>query len=179
MRPLILAAILGAAVFAQHADEKPSTTKANLGTYRTILEFDVMSAKDAFSRAIGDGLTLRAMRERVVGLSQAGWSVSVTRARTDDNLLYHSLQLRGPHPSQLFAWHFADSEYWGADTPRILPVYGYPLELRIECRECRVTGKDTQGQVTTGNLVFQNEFTAGVVRIGLRRLKSPNPQQIR
>src|SRR5262252_10231784 len=128
MRPLILAAILGAGAFARPSDEKASTTGGNPGTYRTILEFDVISAKDAFSQTVGDGLTLRVERERAVGLSNIGWSLSVTRAHSQNNLLIRGRRWHGPQPSDLLAWHFAGDKHLYDDT-RILPVYEYPLEL--------------------------------------------------
>lgn len=110
MRVLILVAVLGAGVLVQRS-EVPATA------YRTILEFDIMSKQDTFSRTIGDGLTLRAGIERT-----------------------------------------------------------YPLELRLECERCRVTDEAVQSPPA---IVYRNEFTAGTVRIALRRLASPNPSQIR
>lgn len=175
MRTLILAAALGALVFAQHSDNTISTKNASLDGYRTILEFDVMAPDDAFSRTLQDGLKLRVERDRMTGASHTGWSVYVTRGHTGDNLLYGMRNLHGPHPSHLLAWHFAGAEHY-YDSTRILPVYGYPLELRLECQRCRVTPDHVQ---SPPDVVFRNEFTAGTVRIGVRRLASANPSQIR
>jgi hypothetical protein len=173
MRALIVAAMLGTLVLAQPADERSSG-------YRTILQFDVMSTREIFTRTIAPGLQFRATHARAIGAAHYGWDLSVARDNDGTtNLLYESLLMHGPQPFHLYAWHFAGGDYWGTDDPRILPVYGYPWELRVDCVGCHVTGKDFQSQIAAGQIVFQNEFTAGLVKIGLRHLTSANPRQIR
>src|SRR5690242_19062761 len=103
MRTLIVAAMLGTLVLAQHADERSSG-------YRTILQFDVMSTKE-ITRTIAPGLQLQATHARAIGASHYGWDLSV--ARDNDrtaNLLYRSLLMHGPQPFQLYAWHFATGD---------------------------------------------------------------------
>jgi hypothetical protein len=137
-------------------------------TYVSLFDFDVMSMSQQFTRPIADHLQGRVSRDRVAGLEHAGWAVSVSaNGAASLNLLYHSLQLHGPHPSQLLAWHFAEGEY-APDAPRLLPVYGYPWELRVECADCRVRRRG-----------FEAEFTSGRVRIAARKLREPNPPQQR
>lgn len=154
--------------------QQPS--QASSEGFRSLLIFDVMSTAAQFTKPVADHLVVHATRDRTIGLSHPGWDVSVQSAReSSDNLLYHSLQLHGPHPSQLLAWHFTDveespqsSENSPGGAVRTLPVYGYPWEIRLECSGCRVRGAD-----------FLVEFVSGSVRISARRLQRPNPPQLR
>lgn len=52
---------------------------------------------------------------------------------------------------------------------RILPIYGYPLEVRVRRVDCSVIGSGGT----------EARFTAGTVEVGLRRLAAPNHRQSR
>jgi hypothetical protein len=52
---------------------------------------------------------------------------------------------------------------------RVLPVYGYPLDVRVRCPDCEVAG--TSGE--------DARFTHGTVEISVRRLAEANPRQQR
>jgi len=144
--------------------------------FHSLLVFDVMSTSEQFAKPIAGPLVVRVARERAIGLNHYGWLVSVESPRSaSGNLLYKSLHLHGPHPSELYAWHFTDIEkspQTSGNSPggsvRILPVYGYPWEIRLECSDCRVQ------EAKSGA-----EFVAGTVRIAARRLQRPNPPQLR
>ena len=72
--------------------------------------------------------------------------------------------VHGPRPNDLYAWHFREMLY---PPKRVLPVYGYPFEIRVACKDCRIDG-DTAADA---------HFTAGVVEVTWRRLPKSNPRQ--
>jgi len=50
---------------------------------------------------------------------------------------------------------------------RILPIYGYLFEIRVECKGCQVDGSSATDM----------HFTAGIVEVAWRRLQKSNPRQ--
>jgi hypothetical protein len=89
---------------------------------------------------------------------------SVRRLGDYPNFLYDCLCGHGPRPNDLYAWHFREMLY---PPKRVLPVYGYPFEIRVTCQDCRIDG-DTAADA---------HFTAGVVEVTWRRLPKSNPRQ--
>jgi hypothetical protein len=89
---------------------------------------------------------------------------SVRRLGDYPNFLYDCLCGHGPRPNDLYAWHFREMLY---PPKRVLPVYGYPFEIRVACKDCRIDG-DTAADA---------HFTAGVVEVTWRRLPKSNPRQ--
>ena len=93
-----------------------------------------------------------------------GNSVIDRRLGDYPNFLYDCLCGHGPRPNDLYAWHFREMLY---PPKRVLPVYGYPFEIRVACKDCRIDG-DTAADA---------HFTAGVVEVTWRRLPKSNPRQ--
>ena len=89
---------------------------------------------------------------------------SVRRLGDYPNFLYDCLCGHGPRPNDLYAWHFREMLY---PPKRVLPVYGYPFEIRVACKDCRIDG-DTAADA---------HFTAEVVEVTWRRLPKSNPRQ--
>jgi len=53
------------------------------------------------------------------------------------NFFYECLCGHGPRPHDLYAWHFREMIF---PARRTLPVYGYPFEFTVECKDCRIAG---------------------------------------
>jgi hypothetical protein len=78
-----------------------------------------------------------------------GWDIAVVDRRLGDHL---------------YAWHFREMFF---APKRIMPVYGYPFEIRVECKDCQVDGSSAT----------DTHFTAGIVEVTWRRLQKSNPRQ--
>jgi hypothetical protein len=88
------------------------------------------------------------------------------------NFLYDCLCGHGPHPTHLFAWHLLNPEAVaniGPLSERILPVWGYPYDLRVRCTGCLAQGDDP----TTAH------FIGGTIEISWRLLAQSNARQKR
>jgi hypothetical protein len=121
--------------------------------FAVILRFDVTDTTPSFERPLGSSLLLRVRRE-----SRRGWVVSVVRRSSEPdqpNLLYHSRRWHGPYPTDVLAWSF-QRQYFPNE--RILPVYGYPYEVRIRLIDCRTSG-------SADDVVF----VAGTIELAWRR----------
>jgi len=72
-----------------------------------------------------------------------GWDIAVIDRRLGDypNFLYDCLCGHGPRPNDLCAWHFREMLY---PPKRVLPVYGYPFEIRVTCKDCQLTATPPQ-----------------------------------
>ncbi len=145
MIPPVLAVTLGllAAGTAAAQDTTP---------YTVAVRFDVRDTTAEFVRPLGPSLVLRVRRE-----ARAGWTVAVVRRSSESkarNLLVHSREWHGPYPTDVLAW-----SYQGRVFPdvRVLPVYGYPYEVRVRLIECRTVGS---GDDTV--------FEAGTIEVGWR-----------
>ena len=120
--------------------------------FTVALRFDVTDTTATFERPLGDSLVLRVRRE-----GSSGWIVSVVPRSSPDepNLLYHSLRWHGPYPTDVLAWSSQRGYFPGE---RLLPVYGYPYEIRIRLIDARTTGSG-------GSAVFE----AGTIDVAWRR----------
>jgi hypothetical protein len=158
MRALALLLVGAAPVGAQ------VVTDDTLG-FRTILALAVTDTIRLHEVALSDALVLRVYREVDARGTPMGWNVAVYQRPASDtsrNLLYHSLAWHGPYPNDFLAW-IHDEQYYPDD--RVLPVWGYPFELRLVCRAC----------VTAGDSAHRH-FTAGTFEAGVRRLPGPVPR---
>ncbi len=143
--------VLALATFAglTPAQAAPQDTTA----FAVILRFDVTDTTLIFERPLGSFLLLRVRRE-----SRSGWVVSVVRRSSEPdqpNLLYHSRNWHGPYPTDVFAWSFRRRYF---PNERILPVYGYPYELRVRLMGCRTSGSGDDLR-----------FVAGTIEVAWRR----------
>jgi len=153
----VLAAVLAAPLAAQ--------TPADTARFVTVLRFPVTDTTRMFEHPLDSGLVIRVVRQADADSRHMGWWVAVVRtsAKGDDffNLLYHSTYWHGPYPTDLYAWHYGKTRF---PDERILPVYGYPYELRVRCPGCKTRGQGPDVR-----------FTEGVVEVGWRRLSRSNP----
>jgi hypothetical protein len=121
--------------------------------YTVAIRFDVTDTTAAFERPLGASLLLRVRRE-----GADGWVVAVVRRSSrlyQRNLLYHSRQWHGPYPADVLAWSYQRRLF---PDVRVLPVFGYPYEVRVRLLDCRTAG-------TGAGAVFE----AGTIEVGWRR----------
>jgi hypothetical protein len=148
MIPLILATTLSATTVGQPAPQ--DTTP-----FRVAVRFAVTDTTPVFEQPLGTALLLRVRHE-----PPGGWIVSVVRRGAGSNarnLLYHSRRWHGPYPTDLFAWSYQQRYF---PDERVLPVYGYPYEVRIRLVNCQTTGSGVSA-----------EFAAGTIEVAWRRAR--------
>jgi len=129
--------------------------------FKTIIKFNVTDDITSIERAIGRSLILKIERVNAVNNANFGWELSVVRKPGNlysRNYLYHSLEWHGPYPTDIFAWIHKENYF---PDERILPVHGYPYELRVRLLNIETKGNDSE-----------TEFTAGTVEIAVRRLRT-------
>jgi hypothetical protein len=63
------------------------------------------------------------------------------------NLVYEALH--GPDPSDVEAWHVAEKQF---PNQRLLDVKGYPITIRIQLIDPRISGKGPDAQFISGRL---------------------------
>jgi hypothetical protein len=134
--------------------------------FQEIYRFPVSDTVALRKSSLEHGLLLTIHWERTARGAPLGWYVSVTDPggeRPERNLLFRRLAWHGPYPTDLFAWHH---RLGYSPDERVLPVYGFPLELRVACERCQVTGDSSEAR-----------FVAGEVSVGWRRLSTANPPQ--
>jgi hypothetical protein len=136
--------------------------------FTEILRFPVTADRDTFSVGLSRDVLLNIGRSVDVHGHRMGWDLAAVDRRLNGhpNFFYDCLCGHGPRPNDLYAWHFASHQY---PSERRLPVYGYPLEVRVRCQDCEVREVGRQDV----------EFVSGTVEIGLRRLAKSNPRQLR
>lgn len=132
------------------------------------LRFPVTDGREELTYALGRDLMLKVTRGVDAQGRHFGWDLSVVdrRLRSSPNFFYACLCGHGPLPQDLYAWHVKTGYF---PNERILPVWGYPYEVRVICEGCTATG----GEYTAAR--FEN----GTVDIGWRRLTTSNPRQRR
>jgi hypothetical protein len=115
--------------------------------FTVALRFTVTDTTPAFEQPLGSSLLLRVQRE-----APGGWVVSVVRrtAHSDPaNLLYHSRRWHGPYPTDIFAW--SHQQHYFPDE-RVLPVYGYPYEVRVRLLDCQTAGSGSSAVFAAGTI---------------------------
>ncbi len=121
--------------------------------FTVAFRFSVTDTTETMEHPLGPSLLLRVRRE-----GSLGWTVSVVRRSSglySRNLLYHSRLWHGPYPTDVMAWSYQSRRF---PDERLLPVYGYPYEIRIRLIDCRTSG--------TGDDVV---FEAGTIEVAWRR----------
>jgi hypothetical protein len=123
--------------FIVGAKQKPATS----------FSFDVTDSRAAIYRDVSRDLILRVVKE------EKGWRVQVASKPTSNesawNLLYHSLKWRGPHPSEVYAWHVSERYF---SNERTLGVRGYPFEVRIVLMNPAVDGEGARARFKSGKV---------------------------
>jgi hypothetical protein len=137
-------------------------------TFTSVLTFPVTDNRGQFRVEIGRDVVLQVRRAVDAQGRHFGWDFSATDRRLDNspNFFDDCLCGHGPRPHDLHAWHF-DEGYFPAE--RILPIFGYPFEVRVLCVDC----------VVAGHGGTEAQFTSGTVEIGSRRLVTANHRQLR
>lgn len=132
----------------------------------TTIQFGVTDPRSEITQSLGPHLLLKAHRAVDAHGHPYGWDIAVIDRRLGDqpNFLFDCLCGHGPQPNDLYAWHFREMFF---PLKRILPVYGYPFEIRIECKDCQVDGSSATDL----------HFTDGIVELSWRRLQKANPRQ--
>ena len=136
--------------------------------FTSVLTFPVTDERPGFTVEIGRDVVLQVRRAVDAQGRHFGWDFVATDRRLGNspNFFYDCFCGHGPRPHDLYAWHFAGG-YFPAE--RILPIYGYPFEVRVRCLDCQVLGDGGT----------EARFTAGTLDIGWRRLATANPRQLR
>ncbi|NNG16083.1 MAG: hypothetical protein HKM89_06340 [Gemmatimonadales bacterium] len=139
-------------------------TPADTARFTAVIRFPVTDTTPLFEHPLDSTLVIRVFRQVDAELRHMGWWVAVMRTPVESgtffNLLYHSKYWHGPYPTDLYAWHFGKTRF---PDERILPVHGYPYELRVRCPGCKTRGQGPDVH-----------FTEGMVEVGWRRLPRPN-----
>lgn len=136
--------------------------------FPVVLQFEVVDPRPEFSAALSRDVLLVVRRSNGRQGEAWGWDLTATDRRLSRarNFFYGCLCGHGPRPHDYYAWHFVDGYY---PHERRLPVYGYPLEVRIRCPDCEAVGKEAADA----------RFVKGTVEIGVRRLATANRRQSR
>jgi hypothetical protein len=133
--------------------------------FKVLLEFPVTDGTAEFSRSLSRDVLLQVRRATDARGLHMGWDLSANdrRMKRPANLFYECLCGHGPRLHDFYAWHLVTNHY---PSERRLPVYGYPLELRVRCPDCEAIGQGADAHFVRGN-----------VQIALRRLPVSNPRQ--
>jgi hypothetical protein len=97
-----------------------------------LLSFSLTATNGSFTRAIGQGLTLRVERDQI------GWEVGVFQKGSSDNLLYPQRNWHGAYPCQLSAWSYRARTF---PDQRVIPVRGTGRASRMRLVEAAVSGE--------------------------------------
>jgi hypothetical protein len=146
----------------------PDVYSAGESTFKVVLQFAVTDNRAEFSVPLSRDVLLNVRRTVDAHGNHIGWDLAASdrRLKGYSNFFYDCLCGHGPRPNDLYAWHFVSNYY---PDERRLPVYGYPLEVRVRCVDCAVAG------VTTNDV----RFVHGSVELSVRPLASANPRQRR
>ena len=141
--------------------------------YAPALKFDAASTQKSLEYALGRDLVVRVRRAVDAQSRHMGWDLTATDRRLPEspNFLYECLCGHGPRAFDLYAWHFQSPQpFDGPNRPtdRILPIYGYPFELRVVFGDVRVEGGSEDVR-----------FVSGTIGVEWRRLAESNPRQRR
>ena len=145
----------------------PNTAlQAQPAGFRVVLSLPVSDTVAHYAVALSRDVVLNVRRAVDAHGLHMGWDLSAVdqRARRSPNFFYECLCGHGPRPHDYYAWHFVTSYY---PSERDLPVFGYPLEVRVRCLDCEVAGKDGTDA----------HFLRGTFELSVRRLTRSNPEQ--
>jgi len=116
---------------------------------RSAITVDLLDNRRVVSRVISSALLLR-LENTSAGNAHQGWQVEVLRRPVtidSRNLVYEALH--GPDPSDVEAWHVAEKQF---PNQRLLDVKGYPITIRIQVVDPRISGKGPDAQFISGRL---------------------------
>jgi hypothetical protein len=123
----------------------------------TTIQFVVTDPRSELTQSLGPHLLLKVHRAVDAHRQPYGWDIAVI-----DYLTVCAATARSP--TIFYAWHFREMFF---PPKRILPVYGYPFEILVECKDCQVDRSSAT----------EMHFTAGIVEVAWRRLQKSNPRQ--
>jgi hypothetical protein len=117
------------------------------------LTFYITDKREVITHDIDKELLLR-----VVKRGDMGWDVEVndkSEAKAS-NLLYHSPNWHGPHPSQIYAWHIAENYF---PNERMLEIRGHRYEVKIILTNTIIDGKSRDARFVSGkvNIVWKHK----------------------
>src|SRR5207248_10952972 len=103
-----------------------------------VLQFAVTDSRAEFSVPLSRDVLLNVRRTVDAQGHHMGWDLAAAdrRLKHYSNFFDDCLCGHGPRPHDLYAWHFV-SKYYPSE--RRLPVYGYPLDVRVRCVDCEIT----------------------------------------
>ena len=118
------------------------------------LSFSVIDRRKVIAREIGENLLLRVMKASSIKQQDFGWNVEVVEKTSNKssfrNLLYHSPQWHGPHPSQVYAWHVGARLF---RDERELEVRGHSYVVRIVLVNLVVEGEGLDRRFISGKIL--------------------------
>ena len=143
-----------------------NTAPSRPDVFTVVLQFPATADPESYSVPLSRDVVLNIRRAVDARGHHMGWDLAANdrRLERDTNFFYECLCGHGPRPHDLYAWHFA-TDYYPAE--RTLPVYGYPLEVRVRCLECEVEGKDGTDA----------RFIRGTIEVSVRRTGAAYPRQ--
>jgi hypothetical protein len=150
--------------FALFVVPQPSPAK---DSFAEVLRFPAADEHPSYSVALSRDVMLTVRRAVDAKGLHMGWDLSANDRRLgiNSNFFYECRCGHGPRLHDYYAWHFVEHYF---PSERVLPVYGYPLEVRVRCIDCEVAGRSADAH-----------FTRGTVDISLRRLTAANRRQLR
>jgi hypothetical protein len=113
------------------------------------ITIDLLDNRSVVSRVIAPELLLR-LQNVSAGKEHEGWDVQVLHRpiSVDSRNLIHQAP-HGPDPSDVEAWHVAEKHF---PNERLVDVKGYPITIRIQLIEPRVSGKGADARFVSGKL---------------------------
>jgi hypothetical protein len=110
---------------------------------------DLLDDRRVVSQVMTPQLLLR-LENVSAGNERWGWEVQVLRrpVSIDSRNLIHQTP-HGPGPSDVLAWQVAENSF---PNERLVDVKGYPITVRIQLIEPRVSGKGADALFTSGRL---------------------------
>ena len=144
---------------AETAAENPS---------ELVLQFAAVDHRPVFSVPVSRDLVLEIRRTINAQGDHIGWDLAARDRRLtgSPNFFDDCPCGHGPRPHDYYAWHFV-SKYYPHE--RRLAIYGYPLEVRVQCPDCEAVETDARDA----------RFIKGKIEVSVRRLASSNPRQRR
>ena len=135
-------------------------------TRERVLSFSVTDERPEMVVNVGRDIVVHVRRAVDAKGRHFGWDFSAVdrRLKKHTDFFYDCLCGHGTSLNNLYAWHFS-AKYYPAE--RLLPVYGYPFNIRVQCVGCEVEGARTT----------EVRFTRGMVHVRVQRLAAANPRQ--
>ena len=166
-RPLAARLVVSLIAVLSVGSSQTTSTAAQSG-FQVVLQFSATDVRAEFSVPLSRDVVLEIRRTVDAQGRHMGWDLSARDQRLpgSPNFFYDCLCGHGPRPHDYYAWHFVSQLY---PHERRLPVYGYPLEVRVRCPDCQAIGTDGTDA----------RFVEGNIEVSVRRLASSNPRQQR